>query len=488
MLDSWHFWIGLVWCIYAVVLAAWVILEKRPPASTIAWVFCLAILPGLGIVIYYIFGPRKIKRQQHYRNLSKQKVRSHPDLQQHNQNGLVLESHHQELSCLAESLTDYAASYATDFQVLSGGVETFQALYEAIDQAQYLILMEYYTFNKDHTGQLFKELLTKKARQGVQVYLLIDALASWRTTRKYMREFTEAGGHLEYFHDINFRRLQSLINMRNHRKIAICDGQVAFFGGVNITDQENLKFNPEAFHDAHMRVKGPIVDWFELLFAEDWAYSTRKNLHSFVELIAYETEHKKTHAATHAEASNANVAVTYPMQLIPAGPDNQYAPVLRVMVNAIYQAKEFIYLTTPYFIPDISALHALTSVAKRGVDVRILVPQKPDSFIVEQASQSWYEDMLKAGVNVYAYTPRMLHSKHMVIDHETAFIGSSNFDNRSFYLNFELMVACYGADVTDQLIQEFEQCLQSAQALTLKEKSFVDRLIEATARLFSPIL
>lgn len=176
------------------------------------------------------------------------------------------------------------------------------------------------------------------------------------------------------------------------------------------------------------------------------------------------------------------------MQLIPSGPDNELAPILRVMVEAMHLAQRRIYLTTPYFVPDQSALFALTSAALRGVDVKVLVPKKTDTYIVGKAAQSWYEDLITCGIEVYTYLPRMLHTKTMIVDDDISFIGSTNFDYRSFYLNFELSVISYSDKINKSLSDEFYQTLEQSELVALTKLPLNERLIQASARLLSPIL
>lgn len=176
------------------------------------------------------------------------------------------------------------------------------------------------------------------------------------------------------------------------------------------------------------------------------------------------------------------------MQLIPSGPDNELAPILRVMVEAMHMAQHRIYLTTPYFVPDQSALFALTSAALRGVDVKVLVPKKTDTYIVGKAAQSWYEDLIKCGIEVYTYMPRMLHTKTMIVDDDISFIGSTNFDYRSFYLNFELSVISYSKKINQSLSDEFYQTLEQSELFRLTPLPLKERLNQSSERLLSPIL
>lgn len=485
--HHWGIITTIVWVCYSVVITCMILLERRTPVATIAWILFLNFLPLIGLYIYYIFGPRKIRRERKAREYSRM-VLEH---ERHLEHGLVskpeLNDQQEMISHLARGTAHMPLSYATDYKVLIGGVATFEAIYEAIEKARSTVFLEYYIFDPDETGTRFRDLLTRKAQEGVKIYLLVDALASMKLRRTFFRDFIAAGGKLEFFHSFNLKTLQSIINMRNHRKLVVCDGQVAFTGGVNITDDENRSVNPKAYHDMHIQVSGPIVHWLELLFAEDWMYAS--NDPTIQQLI---TKSEKAQLQDDNELEkelqdNPSLSVR-PMQLLVAGPDNEHAPILKTMVAAMYMAKERIYLTTPYLIPDESAFIALTSAVQRGVDVKILVPKEPDSFVVRQAAQSWFEDLIGTGIEIYEFMPYMLHSKALVIDDNVSIIGTSNFDYRSFYLNFEMSLLCFTNDVNTDLTEEFLACLEKSEKVELVKLPLHKRLMMSAARVLSPIL
>ncbi|MGO1767958.1 MAG: phospholipase D-like domain-containing protein, partial [Advenella sp.] len=177
-----------------------------------------------------------------------------------------------------------------------------------------------------------------------------------------------------------------------------------------------------------------------------------------------------------------------PTQILPSGPDFDYASILRVTVEAIQRARHRVYLTTPYFVPDATSAQALTSASLRGIDVRILLPRRTDNYVVTKAAQSWFDDLVASGIRVFEYGPRMLHTKSMIVDDDISFIGSANFDNRSFYLNFEVSVLCYEREANQALLEEFNASMKYAQEVQLTHQPFFSRLSKAVARLFSPLL
>ncbi len=494
-----------LWGIYIVVLGSWVVLQKRPPVSTLTWILFLSFVPVLGFVIYYFFGPKKISRNKLNRSISKHLIERDDALWNLRILPSDLTEQQSSIHDLALQITNYPLSYATSYQLLSGGQQTYDRIFEAVREAEAYIFLEYYIFEQDQTGTTLRDLLTERARNGVKVYLIADAIGSLRLNRRFMRPLLDAGAKLTFFHDINLRHLLSFMNLRNHRKIVICDGTVAFTGGINISDQQDRRRNKRAFHDVHLELSGPVVSWLETIFVEDWHYSTRDLSIRHMLRAHYrerlERMQEQTEEDAHKTPNPTRVAADQPQtetaakqpkwirtQIIPSGPDFDYASILRVTVDAIQNAKQRIYLTTPYFVPDATSLQALTSAALRGVDVRILLPRRTDNYVVTKAAQSWFDDLVAAGIRVFEYGPRMLHAKSLIVDEDISFIGSANFDNRSFYLNFEVSVVCYEPEANQALLDEFNASMKFAEEVRLTHQSLPSRLSKAVARLFSPLL
>ncbi len=474
------------WWFYIIVIGVWILLQKRSSASTISWILALSFIPILGFFIYYLFGPKKITRQKLNRRRSRIMLEKIQGLWGSNLYESPIPEKYQSLVKLSLNTTNIPMSYSLDYDLYSGGEATYDAIFQAIRDSQEYVLLEYYIFATDETGKALRDLLTQKLEEGVEVYLMIDTLGSWRLTRGFLRPFIEAGGHLSFFHDLTLRRLFSLVNFRNHRKLVICDGDVAFTGGVNITDTQDLRQDPNAFHDVHIKLSGPAVTWLESLFIEDWHYSSSDT--SLFKVTRENYRRKESIKSSDPDAYTLQNKTPYRVQIIPSGPDTDYAPILRLIVSAMHRAQQRIYLTTPYFVPDESALMALTSAALKGLDVRILVPKRSDNIMVTWATRSWYQELINAGVKIYEYGPRMLHTKTIVIDSHLSFIGSANFDNRSFYINFELLVVGYDERANKLHLHEFMQSLESAERIDHYCPHFGQRMIEAMARLAAPLL
>jgi cardiolipin synthase len=361
-------------------------------------------------------------------------------------------------------------------ELLSGGARTFDAIFEAVRAARDHVHIEYYIFEPDRIGTQLRELLIERARAGVTVRLLLDALGSKRIGRRFIAPMLEAGVEVALFHDTRIgRRLRPVTNYRTHRKIVVCDGSVGFTGGVNITDEEDARTRPDAYHDVHLRLEGNAVRWLQTTFLEDWSYATGKTPQASADALARVVP----------QLPAGDIAV----QIVTSGPDNAQEAIHRMHVAAIHSAEQRAWLTTPYFVPGEPGLMALTSAALRGVDVRLLVPRRSDSWVVSAAARSYYDELIAAGVKVWEYKARMLHSKTLVVDDRCAMIGTANFDNRSFRLNFEVMAVVYGPSLAGPLAAQFETDLHSAASVRgHRRQPFWRRLLEATARLFSPLL
>lgn len=440
-------------------------MQKREAAATMSWLFALAFLPVVGFVIYHFLGPQRIRRQQSRRLRSKASLGKQTGSES-------TRSSQSALSQLAEASSGFAASSAQEAKLLIGGSSCFSTLLAAIRQAGKHVHLEYYIFEPDATGTEFRDALIERARAGVKVRLLLDAIGSSNIDKDFLKPLLDAGGEVAFFHRtrIRWRGLwKPKINLRSHRKIAVIDGLFGFTGGINICDDENESINTAAYRDLHVSVSGDVVRWLQLAFLEDWVYAGR-------------------HAPKDADLFTEQAQARIKAQVIPAGPDTVWEPIHRAKIFAITHAKERVWLATPYFVPSESARMALISAALRGVDVRLIVPEKSDSRLVDAAARSYFDELLAAGAQIYCY-PRMLHTKALLVDDETLILGSSNFDNRSFKLNFELCILLENLDLALALSQVLLDDMQKSRPVSkVRIQSFLNRLAEASARLLSPVL
>jgi len=460
-----QFWLSLLWVLYLIVLAGWIALQKREPIATLSWLLSLALLPIVGLLVYHFLGPQRIRRQRLKR------LRSRARLDATAMAGSSADC--SMLMRLAQACSSYAPSSAARVQLLVDGCATYAALLEAIASAREHVHVEYYIFESDRTGTRLRDALIERAAAGVQVRLLMDAVGSAYTYESFLAPLRAAGAQIAFFHRFRWRRLwRPKMNLRNHRKIVIVDGRIGFTGGINITDREDESLRADAFHDLHLRMEGEAVRWLQLAFVEDWVYSNPKVL--------------KTPSTDGFWPPTAAGPIR--AQVLPAGPDSPWETIHRTMLAAIDGASARIWLSTPYFVPSDAARMALTSAALRGVDVCLLVPARSDSLLVTVIGRSYYDELQAAGVRIYEY-PRMLHMKALLVDEQVAILGSSNFDNRSFRLNFELCVLFEDAGVAADLARILAADIELAEPVPIpRPLGLPGSLFEAVARLLSPLL
>lgn len=474
--PEWKTGLSLAWSGYIAVLSVWIVMQKRAPVSTMSWILSLALLPFGGFLIYYFLGPQRLRKQRLKRLRSRASARAHADLALLRDAAEHAPPALRQMAKLGTATCGLPVSSALSVELLSGGARTFDAVFEAVRAARHHIHLEYYIFEPDHIGTALRDLLVERAQAGVTVRLLLDALGSKRIGRKFLAPLHAAGVQVALFHDTKIgRRLRPVTNYRTHRKIVVCDGWVGFTGGVNITDEEDKRTRPDAYHDVHLRIEGSAVRWLQTTFLEDWTYASGEDparIDADMDALLPQVQ-----------------AGDIPVQIVTSGPDNPLEGIHRMHVEAIHSASHRAWLTTPYFVPGEPALMALTSAALRGVDVRLLVPRRSDSAVVSAAARSYYDELIAAGVKVWEYKARMLHSKTLVIDEHCAMIGTANFDNRSFRLNFEVCAVVYGSALAGPLAAQFETDLLSSGAVRAgRRQNFWRRLGDAIARLFSPLL
>ncbi|ANE48903.1 cardiolipin synthase [Paenibacillus swuensis] len=462
-------------------MATILILEFRHPSKTIAWMFILFIFPIIGFVMYY-FLAKEYKHRRRVRRkgslISKEVrefvfkeaniVRKPEDVC----NDEFMEQH--RLFGLLQALPDSPITTCNETQVLTNAEQTYEAIFRAIEGAKHHVHVEYYIFQPDKIGTKFRDLLIRKAQEGVEVRLIVDGVGSHNLGAKFLKPLKDAGIEQHFFLPPMVAFFDKRVNYRNHRKIVVVDGLTGFLGGINIGD-EHLGANEILgfWRDTHLRVTGDAVYFLQHTFLTDWAFvSKRKITH---------LEYFPKHGCVGKEQ----------VQIISSGPDVQWDSILEMIFGAITVAKKRIWIASPYFIPDDSIYMALKTAAVSGLDVRLVLPGIPDSRLVELAAMSYLEELMQAGVRVFSYQKGFIHAKIMVIDNMLATVGTANMDMRSFFSNFELNAVMFDKKSIRRIEEDFQQDLKDSKELDLKEfsmRSRMQRSKEVLARLLSPLL
>ncbi|MDE1947177.1 MAG: cardiolipin synthase [Burkholderiales bacterium] len=476
------YWLAAGWSALIIVQTLYVIMQRRSPVATLGWIIALNLLPVVGLIGYRIFGPMRVRRQQLKRERGIAALSSHKERlalrEEHPHPPLWAVQH----SRLIEQACGIPMSSARTVTLLRDGVATLASMLQAVAAARKHIHLEYYIFEPDQVGTPLRDALIAKLKDGAQVRLLVDAMGSpkmaGRFGRTFLKEYLALGGEFAVFHPTRLAALRPVLNLRTHRKILICDGVVGFTGGINITETENEALRADAYRDTHLRLDGAAVRWLQLVFLEDWAYA-----HS----------NGKAAGPAHLKLAADLIVQTEPgptaVQIVASGPDTNGEAIHRAVIDALHSARHRVWITTPYFVPTEGALYALTAAALRGVDVKLLVPRRSDSRLVTAAAQSYFEELQAAGVKVFEYQARMLHSKTLLIDDQYGQVGTANFDHRSFRLNFEVAVALFDAGINAQLAADFEHDLRHSSVVARQSRlPWPERFMQAVARLFSPIL
>ena len=456
-----------------------IFLENRRPTQTITWLVVLGSFPLLGFFFYILFGQNyRKKRLFRQKALLDEKtfLRIEGNVDQNDDKIDHMGDHQKLLFRLAHKLGKSPISFASETKVLTNGEETFNAIFEAIANATHHVHLEYYIVRSDEVGEQLKLLLMERAEKGVHIRFLYDAVGSWQLSKAYINDLLAAGVEMVPFSPVKLPFLNNKINFRNHRKIVVVDGSVGFVGGLNVGDEYLGKDQYFGFwRDTQLQIKGEAVRTLQLIFLQDWYYMTGNDLLTQNYL-----------SPNLIEGENFGG-----VQLIAGGPDNEWEVIKNLFFSMISSAKESIWISSPYFIPDEDIFSALKIAALSGIDVRILVPRRPDKRIVFYASRSYFLLLLEAGAKIYEYENGFMHSKIIIVDHQLASIGTANMDMRSFHLNFEINAFLYKTSSTEKLVSDFLHDINQSSEINLNEfikRPLRQRILESTSRLLSPLL
>ena len=448
---------------------------KRNPVRTISWILVISLLPYVGIFFYILFG-RSYHRQRRISNRIKKRIKNKSRKQAIHQVDLskypIVEKN-LKLATLIGKTSELGVYGNNEIDIFTEGEKLLARMLEDISMAKDHIHAEYFIIETDETGNTFKEALIRKAQEGVDVRVIYDDLGSWKLKRSTIRDMKKAGIKMQSFFKIRFPYFTSKINYRNHRKILVIDGTVGYLGGFNIADRYTKGLEWGVWRDTHLRIEGDAVAGIQHTFIYDWLYIT-KRLHTNKRFFPQTT-----------------VTTPTAVQIGISGPDMHWESIMQAYCLAISNAKKYIYIQTPYFLPNESIMNAIESAALSGIEVKLMIPYRSDEKMSYEASMSYMGSILKAGVEVYQYTKGFIHSKILVIDDEIAIIGSANIDLRSFEQNFEVSAFIYNETHSKHLKELFISDMKVSKKLSYFKWSNRPRyrkIIQALARLLSPIL
>jgi len=469
------FWllIYVVMELIGILFALEAIFKSRTSQGAIAWALGLVFLPPLVVPVYLLFGQRR------FYGYIEARRKGDLDIQRIAQQLLADMTQHFSLpgetpagARLLEQLALMPFTRGNRVNLLINGEQIFDELFAAIDRAKDYILLQFYIVRDDRLGRELLARLEKKVQDGVQVYFLYDAIGSFSLSRRYLRRCRKAGIQVESFHTWRwFRRRRFQINFRNHRKIAVIDGHEAFVGGANIGDEyrgSHRRLTP--WRDTHVKLEGPAVQGVQLSFMEDWHWITGKVPALNWQPVGVDSDQR--------------------VLVLPTGPADRQETCQLMFLHAINSATERIWIVSPYFVPDESVIKALKLAALRGVEVRIMLPGITDNRVVQLSSFAVLMSLQNSGIKSYQYRGGFLHQKVVLVDHDRAYVGTANFDNRSFQLNFEITVmvrdAAFAARVEQMLKEDFRAC-EPFNGADVQQRNVFFRALTKLAQLFSPI-
>lgn len=449
-----------------------IISENRNPIKTISWILVLVFLPVAGLLMYLFFGQdytrkRIISKKMH------QKLKHRPLDEIIISKTLDFPSQHANLIHLIQNLDNSPLLGGNKINFLLSGKEKFDSLFSDIENAKKHIHIEYYVIDNDEIGNNLRELLIKKSYEGVKIRVIYDGVGSWKLGRQYIESLRKAGIETEPFLKVAFPYFTSRVNYRNHRKIVVIDGEIGYTGGMNVADRYIKGLEWGSWRDTHVRIEGKGVQALQSIFLIDWFFVSRT-------LITAREFFPALEAIGNSQ-----------LQVVNSGPTTPQKEIMQSIGQAIFEARESIFIQTPYFIPPESLYDALKIAAIRGVDVRLMLSNRSDARMVQIASRSYLKKLLVAGVKIYFYKKGFLHSKLMVIDNTLTIIGSSNFDIRSFEQNLETEAFIYDEKLALQAKNIFIDDQRNAQQVLLKEwlcRPISKRFLESFMRLFTPLL
>ncbi len=461
-------------CVVLVVMVT-VLMDNRQPAKTMAWVMVLIFMPVIGIVLYFFFG-QNTRKEKYISQRSMDQLTKRSMFEFAEQQNLVLPEEHGVLIKLFASQNWALPFKNNEAEIHTDGYEFFNALLRDIGRAEHHIHLETYIICDDPLGRLVADALIDKARAGVEVRLIYDDVGCWNVPAAFFERMRAAGIDVNAFMPVKFPAFTSKVNYRNHRKLCVIDGRVGYIGGMNIAVRYLKGSKGVPWRDTHLRIRGGAVYGIQRAFLVDWYFVDRT-------LIS-----KRCYYPVQDPAINNDCI----MQIVTSSPISKWPEMAQGYVRILLEAKRYVYMETPYFLPTEPVMFAMRTAALAGVDVKLLVPLHADAKFVEWASRSFVQEAVDAGVDVYLYTVGFNHSKLLVSDDSLSTCGSTNIDFRSFDNNFESNVFIYDRRMALRIKQVFmddmAHCVKYETYMRSRRLSFTHRLWESLVRMFSPLM
>jgi cardiolipin synthase len=484
LFDIWKSMPSLVTILYfltVVFIAILIILENRNPVKTISWILILVLLPFAGIVFYLFFGQEYRKTKMYsrkglrdlekLRNLTLEQLDNLPKNQFRINDRLYTKK---RLMNLFLSNSNAILTNDNKIQVLKDAKETFPEIFKSIENAKHHIHLEFYIVEDDIIGNHLRELLIRRAREGVEVRFIYDDVGSWELKRKFLRSMSDAGVKVDCFMRVRFPNLTSKVNYRNHRKILVVDGDTAFVGGLNFADRyQNGVPGIGPWRDTHLKVSGGGATALQIIFMADWYFVSK-------EILKGESYFKPF------EAGDGKL-----VQMVASGPDSDWESIGQAYFASIASATDYVYISSPYLMPPSDIVTALKTSALGGIDVRIIVPGLSDAVSSKWGTNSYVEELLEAGVKVFFYQAGFIHSKVIVVDGIFSSVGTANLDFRSLETNFEVNAMIYDEETAGILASQFLEDQGNSQEVVLEDwikRPRLNKIKESFARILSPML
>ena len=477
--NQWYWVVPFILASLGVILT--ILLENKNPAKSVAYILLLTLVPLLGLVVYYFFG-RDYRKQ---RLFNFKGAVDNPVIESFwSDHRVEFERRFEQtekivgdLIAPARLIFNQHQGFLTEhnaIKLLLNGETKFPEVLRALEQAKHHIHMEYYIFSYDSVGKKIVDALIRKAKEGVEVRIIIDDFGSTKN-KKMVKKLRRAHVKVHRFMPVAFPFLAQA-NFRDHRKIIVIDGRIGFEGGINIDERYlNTGKHELYWRDTHIKVEGPLVNLLQLQFLLGWHFTAKKK-------FPFEQPYFGNHFDKPGNATATLVA---------SGPDSPRPYCMEAILAGINQAKKNIWIVTPYFIPTDQIITALQIAASNGIDVQMILPGKTDSHIVKHASLSYLKPLLRSGIKIYFYEKGFVHAKTTTIDNQLAFIGTANMDTRSFYINFEIVAIIYDKKLCEEVDNSFINDLKNSREVTYGEwakRSIYHRLLDSSCRLLTPLL